>query len=80
MSLQIQPFTVAAYGIADNGGTRQLFVVDSEVLQRELIDEAIRTGGQRNGNWFAMADKHGVHNLEQVTKDMGGFAYDLPFR
>lgn len=80
MTLDIQPFTVAAYGIADNGATRQLFVVSSETLQRQLRDEAIRTGGQPNGDWFAMADHNGVHNLEQVTKDMGGFAYDLPFR
>lgn len=80
MTLGIQPYTVAAYGIADNGATRQLFVVNSEVLQRQLRDEAIRTGGKANGDWFAMADKNGVKNLEQLTKDMGGFAYDLPFR
>lgn len=79
MTLQIQPFAILAYGAADEGGTRQLFVVNSPGFQQDLRDEAERlSGGNRNGDWYIMSDWHGVNALQQLTTQLGGFAFDLP--
>jgi hypothetical protein len=70
--------TVSAYAIADDGGTRQLFAVNTQQNLNELQDETVNLGGNLVGNWYAMANWQGVNALQQMTTAMGGSAYNLP--
>jgi len=72
------PFTLSAYAIADDGGSRQLFAVHNQQDQRRLQEHAVNLGGRLNGNWYAMANGQGVNALQQMTTQMRGHAYHLP--
>lgn len=74
----IQPYILAVYALNNNGATRQLLAVSSERLHASLRDEAIRIGGQKVVDWYAMANVEAVLSLITTTKLMGGTAYDLP--
>ena len=79
VALKIQPYAVLAYSVSNDGGTRQLLVVNSTNLQTNLRNEATRLGGRKNGDWYAMANTDAVLSLVKTAKLMGGYAYDLPF-
>jgi hypothetical protein len=77
-SNNIQPYILAVYSISNSGGTRQVLAVSSQGLHTSLRDEAVRLGGRRNGDWYAMATVSAVLSLVTTAKHMGGLAYNLP--
>ena len=78
LAYQVKPFTVPVYAISNEGKTRQILAVKSARLQKDLRAEAIKYGAVRYGSWYALVNGAGVRSLVQLTKNMGGYVYDMP--
>ena len=74
-----KPFIVGIYSTINDRYRRQVLAVDKAQLKANLCDEAIKIGGEPDGDWFAFNNDEGVNALIQRTKEMGGLIYDLPF-
>jgi hypothetical protein len=71
------PYQVSAYAKADGGKNRQLFTLQSVSDQKKLRDYAKELGGVEVGDWYEMADWHGVDDMKMRTRALGGHAYGL---
>lgn len=72
----IKPYTVAVYAVG--GEMRMLLAVGTEKLKKNLEDKANNVGAERDGDWYALPTESAGNSMISLTKEMGGFVYNLP--